>query len=424
LFRLPRHDRDALYDLPHDVQLQAHVRYHVLILSMPAIYTSGFGFTYYYGSQVRAMGKSGLANSWLGYDVPGLKTPVPALLCGALVGYAVGLRYQYLPTLKHEDLFSIALMGAMLTYFSQFISFVIFRWYYPTIKREFISPLGVYGAVYGLIVFGIIFVVLAGLEKSIALVAFGVYIGILLLYYYIVVVHRQVFSEEEKTVLFKAYLMKTNRKRAERVRRGQARQHAVDSTPRSKPTPTSASSSATSATGAAKKYAALPSSSEKESSGVQMQDKVLDELELGRSGRQQEDGVEETMRHPYQGHTLTKHALETTSSPSGGGESCHGENMCGGRGLDRATSGSDRSSIRTASLHCNAPTAATATTTAPEIAFVSNHTRVSIEEAEEVKAEIDQQRVQEGVQGLQETEITPSPPALPFASSGIREQMA
>jgi ethanolamine permease len=181
------------------------------ILSMPAIYTSGFGFTYYYGSQVRAMGKSGLANSWLGYDAPYFNTPVPALLFGAAVGYCVGLRYHFYRALKHEDIFSVALLGAVLTYFSQFFSFIAFRLYYPTIRREFVSPLGIAGAVYGMLVFGVVLVVLLGLEASVGIIAFAIYMAILLLYYYTVVIKRQVFSEEEKTVLFKAYLMKGTR---------------------------------------------------------------------------------------------------------------------------------------------------------------------------------------------------------------------
>ena len=192
------------YMLMFDIDLKKAIWF-----SMPAIYTSGFGFTYYYSSQVRAMGKSGLANSWLGYDAPYFNTPVPALIFGAVVGYAVGLRYHFYPALQHESIFGVGLLGAMLTYFSQFISFVAFRWYYPTIKRQFVSPLGIAGAIYGTMVFAIIFVSIAGLERSIGIIAFGIYVALLLIYYYLVVIKRQTFSEEEKTVLFKAYLMKS-----------------------------------------------------------------------------------------------------------------------------------------------------------------------------------------------------------------------
>jgi ethanolamine permease len=180
-----------------------------IAIGFPAIYTSGFGFTYYYSSQIRAMGKSGLVNTGLGYDVPGVKTPVPALLFGMVIGMLVGLRYYFFKSLPYEDLLSINLLGASATYCSQFISFIIFRVNYPTIKREFVSPLGIAGAVYGLCVFLLMFIVLAGFENKPAIEVFAIYLGLLLLYYFLVVRRRQTFSEEEKAVLFKAYLIKS-----------------------------------------------------------------------------------------------------------------------------------------------------------------------------------------------------------------------
>jgi ethanolamine permease len=192
------------YMLIFDVNLKQS-----LYLAIPAIYTSGFTFMYYYSSQVRAMGKSHLIGGCLGYDVPGLKTPVPALVFGAIIGFLIGIRYQYYSGLKDDNIFSISLIGAVLTYLSQFISFITFRMFYPTIKREFISPLGIAGAVYGMLVFGIVLITLLGLEKSPAIIAFAIYLVALLIYYFCVVRHHQTFSEEEKTVLFKAYLMKS-----------------------------------------------------------------------------------------------------------------------------------------------------------------------------------------------------------------------
>ena len=180
-----------------------------LCLSLVPMYTAGFGFMYYSAYQIRAMGKSGLVNSWLGYDYPYLNTPVNALLASAAIGFLVGCRYEYFPSSKQDDLFRINLLGAVCVYFTQFISFIAFRWYYPTIKREFTSPLGIYGAVYGIVLFLLVFLALTAIEESPAILAFVIYLAILTIYYVLVVRHRQKFSEEEKTVLFKAYLMKS-----------------------------------------------------------------------------------------------------------------------------------------------------------------------------------------------------------------------
>jgi hypothetical protein len=59
-------------------------------------------------------------------------------------------------------------------------------------------------------VFALIFVATAVYQPyaKYAAIAFSVYIALMTLYYLLVVRHRETFSEEEKTVLFKAYLMK------------------------------------------------------------------------------------------------------------------------------------------------------------------------------------------------------------------------
>jgi hypothetical protein len=89
------------------------------------------------------------------------------------------------------------------------VSFIVFRLYYSSIKREFTSPLGIPGAVYGLLVFLFMFIILSWFESQPAIMIFAIYVALLVAYYFLVVQKRQVFSEEEKTVLFKAYLIKS-----------------------------------------------------------------------------------------------------------------------------------------------------------------------------------------------------------------------
>lgn len=179
------------------------------IFSVPATIASGFGFMYYYSQQLFAMGRSGLLNKWLGKEWPSRKTPVVALVAGALFGYGMCRIRFYLPD-SRAQFHNISMLGAFATYLSIFASFIIFRLYYPTIKREFISPLGIAGAVYGFIVFSLAFVSVCGFQKDqIAIVVFGCILVVCSVYYYLVVKDRQIFSEEEKTVLFKAYLVKS-----------------------------------------------------------------------------------------------------------------------------------------------------------------------------------------------------------------------
>jgi ethanolamine permease len=184
--------------------------FHAYSLALIPLYTAAFSFTYFYGSQLRAMGKSALAHPWFGLDISYFKTPAVALTTGAVVSYGVGLRYYFYSENNVEHIFSLCLLGTCCVAMSQCFSFVVFRRYYPTIHREFVSPLGVAGAVYGFLVFALIFVATAVYQPyaKYAAIAFSVYIALMTLYYLLVVRHRETFSEEEKTVLFKAYLMK------------------------------------------------------------------------------------------------------------------------------------------------------------------------------------------------------------------------
>jgi hypothetical protein len=102
------------------------------------------------------------------------------------------------------------MLCAFASYGTQFASFVVLRTKYATIKREFTSPLGMAGAVYGFVVFTLPFIAICGFQENfIAIATFIVFIAIITLYYVCVAQERQFFSEEEKEVMFRAYLMKS-----------------------------------------------------------------------------------------------------------------------------------------------------------------------------------------------------------------------
>ena len=177
--------------------------------ALPGTYAVAFGFMFCYGRQLRSMARSGLLNRAIGQDLPGRKSPVYALLLGFVLGYAACLATYFYPTVGNQ-LINIALLGTIASYFSQFASFVVLREAYPTIKREFVSPLGIAGAVYGCTVFALVFVGICAFQADyIPSAVFAVFVATMSAYYYVVVRHRQSFSEEEKEVLFRAYLVKS-----------------------------------------------------------------------------------------------------------------------------------------------------------------------------------------------------------------------
>ena len=179
-----------------------------VLFSLPATYATASGFMFCFGRQLRAMGQSGLANPLLGEGALGYKTPVYSLLAGSVVALAVCFLLHYRIRIRTQ-LFNLCMMCAVASYFTQFASFGILRTKFATIRREFVSPLGMGGAAYGSAVFFLAFVAICGFqEMPIAIVAFVVFVALTSLYYYLVVRARQSISHEEKAVMFHLYLLK------------------------------------------------------------------------------------------------------------------------------------------------------------------------------------------------------------------------
>lgn len=172
-------------------------------LSLPATYATASGFMFCFGRQLRAMGQSGLASHFLGDTLPGWSTPVYALVGGSCISLATCFLMQSSEWAR--------MLCALASYGTQFASFVVLRnKYAATIKREFVSPLGMVGAAYGFAVFSFIFIAICGFQKNfIAMITFVVFLVIVSVYYVLVAGRRQFFSEEEKEVMFKAYVLKS-----------------------------------------------------------------------------------------------------------------------------------------------------------------------------------------------------------------------
>jgi ethanolamine permease len=180
-------------------------------ISLPATVSSGFGFMFFYGRQLRAMGQSGLLNPVFARELPDRHTPVGALLVGSLLGYGLCLLTHYNNDFL-EPLYNLSKLCAYSVYISIFLSFLMFRARFPTITREYVSPLGNAGAALGIAIFALVFVSVCGFQHT--YYTEGVFVALILIataYYHAVVEKRQVFSEEEKTVMFKAYLLKGKR---------------------------------------------------------------------------------------------------------------------------------------------------------------------------------------------------------------------
>ena len=177
---------------------------------LPTIYSMCFGFMYCYGKQLKAMSRSGLVHPIFSARYRNFHAPVNSLIAGSVCAFIIGNVELYIEELTLEHLFVVCMMCAFTAYASQFVSFIVFRYKFPTIHREYYSPLGVAGAVYGCAVFTLAFVTSVAFQGD--YVAVSLYVCVVLVavvYYFAVSQQRQVFSEEEKQVMFCAYLMKS-----------------------------------------------------------------------------------------------------------------------------------------------------------------------------------------------------------------------
>jgi ethanolamine permease len=113
-----------------------------------------------YGRNIYSLSRAGYFPHWMSVTHGKRKTPYVALLLGGVVGYALAflLDSQYEGT-TGAALLSMAVFGAVISYFMQRVSFIRLRSKMPNIERPYRSPVGVFGAA------------LAGLIALVSLVA-------------------------------------------------------------------------------------------------------------------------------------------------------------------------------------------------------------------------------------------------------------
>ena len=182
---------------------------HVAVLSFPGVYATGFGFMFLYGKQMASMSRSRLYPKFLSLSVGKNETPYAALVTGSVIGFLVLVFFHFVVHNEPEVMFNMCIMGSFVTYFFGLMSFIIFRLHYPTIERKFMNPLGIVGAVFAMIVFGVAFVGVAFFQDTyLHLEIFAALLVVFASFYIAFVRKTQFFSDEEQKVMLKTYIVK------------------------------------------------------------------------------------------------------------------------------------------------------------------------------------------------------------------------
>ena len=180
---------------------------YATILSIPATFGTAFGFVFIYGKIIMCMSNSKLLPEFLSYRHPTTRSPYMALIVGSVVSYCICIGGLYYPAF-HKQTFNISMFAASYDYVWQMVGYILLRTKYQTIKCDFRSPFGIYGAVWSMLVFGVtLFSVMVFQIDYLALIIGSAVCGSLSVWYFIYAKWHQSFSEEEQKTFFTIHVI-------------------------------------------------------------------------------------------------------------------------------------------------------------------------------------------------------------------------
>lgn len=179
-----------------------------LLLSLPAVFATNFGFIFAFGRILYSLGQANILPSVFGLHCISNSTPDVALMLGSLLGFTFNCLYQY-ASFPIPELFELCGLASAFTYCTLLGSYIIFSHQFSHLTRSFGSVFGVTGAIFGILIFCLLWISIAGFQSSFVTTYYfiGVWL-VLTLYYYTVVRHHQYFCSEEQEVLFQTYVSK------------------------------------------------------------------------------------------------------------------------------------------------------------------------------------------------------------------------
>ena len=128
------------------------------LAAVAGIIASFHTIIYAYGRNVYSLSRAGYYPHWLSVTHGKRQTPYVALVGGAVVGFGLALlldqatKNEWLGGNLSAALLSMAVGGAVVSYFLQMVSFILLRRKLPNIERPYRSPVGVWGAAIGALI--------------------------------------------------------------------------------------------------------------------------------------------------------------------------------------------------------------------------------------------------------------------------------
>lgn len=176
-------------------------------LSIPGLFSMAFGFLFCYARQSLCMAQSGFLPKCFTWTTPYLGTPYVGLFCGISLCLLINVISFYSP-LFLSAVSNISILAGYIVFIATAFAYLIFSSNYSSLSREFSSPLGKFGAVITILIFLFCSIGILGYEPS--NISLYVMIAIFIIpsfYYFLFIANHQIFSDEEKDNLFKAYVV-------------------------------------------------------------------------------------------------------------------------------------------------------------------------------------------------------------------------
>jgi ethanolamine permease len=161
-----------------------------------------------YGRNIFSLSRAGYYPHFLSITHGKRQTPYVALIAGGILGFGLAflvdqaLKNDWLGGNLYAALLSMAVAGAVVSYFLQMTSFILLRRKLPNIERPFVSPIGTWGAVIGALI------ALASLAACFwrddyrpGVVGVAIFYILAIAYFALVGRHRLVLSPEEEFAL-------------------------------------------------------------------------------------------------------------------------------------------------------------------------------------------------------------------------------
>ena len=154
------------------------------LFALTGLIASFHTIIYAYGRNIFSLSRAGYFPHWMSVTHGERKTPWVALLLGGAIGYGLDLLlFNYSAgTAVGDALLTMAVFGAVISYFMQMLSFILLRRKLPNIRRPYVSPVGTWGAgiagVIALLSLGSLFII-PGYRPGVYGVAIWFVLGIL-----------------------------------------------------------------------------------------------------------------------------------------------------------------------------------------------------------------------------------------------------